>query len=118
MIIVNIANIIIGPAACIRDNSARIIFLRPTRKPFGVILAPALIEDDPLDHRWIIVKVIDHPLLLSFPLSGTFFGDIGVEFPAANEILPDHEAKPVAPVVPPPRMDLDMDANHVAADIS
>src|SRR5262249_14967741 len=121
MNVVHVADLHVIPAAGTIDQPARVPLLRPARQPRGVVLAPALVENDPHDDAGVVVPPVEHPSQLELELPGRLrrAGNLALAeadaFVAAGHVLPDQEAQLIAPVIPAFRFDLDVLPRRVEA---
>ena len=127
--VLHVAEAAVGPAARAVDEPRRVVLLHPLQDVVGVVLAPPLVERHPDDDAREEPQVVDHRLEFRAELLASRGGERRVllrvradELPAARHaaaghVLPDEQAELVAVVVVARRLDLDVLAEHVDAEL-
>ncbi len=119
--VLHVAAALVGPAAGFVHRPRRVVLLNRGGNLRRVVLAPAFVERHPHDDAGVVPIGVDNALQFQFELRPRELGPVA-EFlarpTAAGHVLPDQQAELVAVVVPARRLDLDVFASHVKAQLA
>ena len=115
----------IRPTGGAGDNARRIELAAKIDDAVRVKLAPTFVEGDPHDDAREHIERIEHLTQFNFVVGNGFRSAFGVGSVrrnvlggvAARHILPDEQAEPVARIVVPRGLDLDMLTQHIEPEI-
>ena len=107
-----IAYTLIGIATCADHQPGRVQQLDGGSHVGNIKFTPALVEEHPCNHRWMVVQLRQHAPQFIAIMRATPLGPII----AHGHILPDQHPQPVRPVVPARRLDFHVFADKVEAE--